>query len=69
MYMNTVPSPVEISYTTFPPLLVKMYVLMSNKLNENYLKNNEKWMNTQVEYELEIYYWEWIQTWDTSTED
>ena len=37
-----VPSIVEVPYTTFSPLLEKMYVLMSDKLNEKYLKNNEK---------------------------
>ena len=37
-----VPSTVEVPYTTFPPILEKMYMLMSDKLNEKYLKNNEK---------------------------
>ena len=57
MYMNIVPSTVEEPYTTFPPILEKMHVI-----------NDENWMNTQVGYEPEVYYWEWIQTWGTSTE-
>ena len=61
MYMNMVPSTVEVPYTTFPPLLEKMDV-MKNEIND------ENWMNTKVGYEPEIYYWEWIQTWGTSTE-
>ena len=61
MYMNMVPSTVEVPYTKFLPLLEKMY-LMKNKINDN------NWMNTQIEYEPEVYYLEWIQTWGTSTE-
>ena len=51
----------NVRYTTFPPLLEKMYVIM----NET---NDENWINTQVGYKPEVYYWEWIQTWGTSTE-
>ena len=44
MYMNMVPSTVEVPYTTFPPLLEKMYVMKDEIKDEN-------WMNTQVGYE------------------
>ena len=44
MYMNIVSSTVDVPYTTFPPLLEKMYVLMSDKLKdilEKWWKMNE----------------------------
>ena len=35
MYMNIVPSTVEVPYTTFPPLLEKMYVMKNEITDEN----------------------------------
>ena len=60
MYMNTVPSTVKYGSLHFLP----SYKNVCDKER----KNDKNWINNQVEYAPEVYYWEWILTWGTNTE-